>query len=37
MLEETYAPVSIFEGLSFIGGIFSLIYAAADYIMDKVN
>jgi len=37
MIEEKYAPVSIFEGLAFIGGLFSIIKAISSLIMYQVN
>jgi len=37
MVEETHCPVSIFEGLAFVGGLMSMIKALSSIIMLRVN
>ena len=37
MLEEKYSPVSLTEGLAFIGGLISILKVTASMIMYRVN
>ena len=37
MTEEVYYPESIFDGLSFVGGLVSLILSAFTLVVDRIN